>query len=109
MYPAAPAITAGILLVGRPRPAIFLFLFVALTVQVVVSPLGNKVLKDFIPGTAYHSDYDDNIGCCGIQEPPHMAQTAARPRKSKKTQKKVSFLEKIFKFGEEPTVLEIGH
>ena len=51
LYPAAAAITAGILLVGRPRTAIFLSLFCSTKRASCCLPVGNKV-KGFIhPGS----------------------------------------------------------
>ena len=98
MYPVAAAITTGILLVGRPRPAIFLFLFVALRRASVVSPLGNKSLKDFIPGTASHSDYDEHWILWESRSSPHGA--ADSPTKKIEENRVESFFLKKFSSSE---------
>ena len=57
LYPAAAAITAGMLLVGRPRPAIILSLRVQHLRASCVSPLGIKFKGNLYPRVAYLPDY----------------------------------------------------
>jgi len=88
-------------LAGPDLPSSF-FLFVTERAS-VVSPLGNKSLKDFIPGTASHSDYDEHWILWESRSSPHGA--ADSPTKKIEEIAKEKFLpRKIFKFGKEPTV-----
>jgi len=103
MYPVAAAITTGILLVGRPRPAIFLLPVCNYQVQVVVSPLGNKVERissqepSLIPITTI-------LDIVGIPRTTPHGATGCPTKKIEEIDVKRFLPQKIFKFGKEPTV-----
>ena len=102
MYPAAAAITAGILLVGRSRTGICLSLVVALVcASCVCSPLGIKSKNLFIPGAVHHPDREENEAG-GRQESNNMVQPAAR--KSRNRQRRVL----LRKFSSSETNLQVS-
>ena len=96
MYPVAAAITTGILLVGRPRPAIFLFLFVTPKCK-LLCPRWEIKVKGFQPRNRLSFRLRRILDIVGVHKFPTWC---SRQSPTKKIEENQSFLPRKFSSSE---------
>ena len=76
LYPAAAAITAGIYLVGRPRPAIIISLCCSTERASCVVPVGNKVQRIVLSRSCLSSRLHRVLDVIGSPEVPNNIESS---------------------------------